>query len=82
MSKLLLLNIKVHCDQNGQPLQLSKEQQWIGVTKILEYWHDTGCWWSGEKEKSFYRLSLQDGGICEIFKDLSGSQWFLYKIYD
>lgn len=74
--------IKVQCSKLHKPLNIEMKQVRLGVESILESWHDTGCWWVGESEKVFYRISCQDGGVREIFKDLRSGEWFLYRIYD
>ncbi|MGI6422602.1 MAG: DUF6504 family protein [Syntrophomonadaceae bacterium] len=74
--------LKVQCREFDQPVFIEIKERVIKVEEILESWHDTGCWWEGESEKVFYRLYCQDGGIREIFQDLSSGQWFLYRIYD
>lgn len=82
MSKLFNKKIKVDCNKQGLPFRLVSGTYCKAVYMILDYWHDTGCWWEGESEKAFYRLSCQGNGILEIFKDLQSNEWFLYKIYD
>ncbi|KUG05366.1 hypothetical protein ASZ90_017198 [hydrocarbon metagenome] len=74
--------LKVQCGNRHWPLSIEADQLRVGVETILESWHDTGCWWEGESEKVFYRICCQDGGVREIFYDLSSREWFLYRIYD
>lgn len=74
--------LKVQSTEFNQPVFIEIKQQVIKIQNILESWHDTGCWWEGESEKVFYRVYCQDGGIREIFRDLSSGQWFLYRVYD
>jgi len=80
MSKLSLRNIRVKVNVQGQPKHIFLYQSYRSV-KILEHWHDTGCWWEGESEKCFYRLDCENL-ICEIYLDMSSQEWFIYKIYD
>ncbi len=75
-------NLKVQSTEFNQPGFIEVKAQWLKIENILESWYDTGSWWEGESEKVFYRLYCQDGGIREIFKDLSSGQWFLYRVYD
>lgn len=83
MSKIFSRPIKVaiseHC---GQPGKIKPEREWLHVEKIMDCWHDTGCWWSGESEKAFFRFQCREGMVCEVFQDLSSREWFLYKVYD
>ncbi len=54
----------------------------LRVLMVLDRWYDTGCWWEGESPKLFFRLQLEGEKVWEIYQDLSGRQWRLYKIYD
>ncbi|MGI6453174.1 MAG: hypothetical protein ACOX0E_06905 [Syntrophomonadaceae bacterium] len=82
ISKLTSLPLEVYCDQEDKPVKIKLNNYLAKITDVLEYWHDTGCWWEGESEKAFYRIACQDGAIMEIFKELASGSWFIYKIYD
>ena len=74
--------VQVKCGADEAPLQLQyKEQSWQ-VAALLECWQDTGRWWAGESEKSFYRLVLEDQSVREVFYDQDEQRWYLYKTYD
>lgn len=73
--------LKVDYDQSG-PRKIRGRGLESTVNTVLEHWRDTGCWWEGESEKEFYRVLCEDGGIREIFNDLSSHRWFLYRVYD
>lgn len=59
---------------------------WLGrlwtVTRVVEVWRDTGCWWTGEGEKSFYRVETTGGRLVELYRDLAAGKWFIYRVYD
>ncbi|HQA08070.1 MAG TPA: hypothetical protein PLM20_05690 [Syntrophomonadaceae bacterium] len=82
MSKLRHQILQVSCDEQGSPLCLQKDQHTVQVEQVLDCWRDTGCWWEGESEKLFYRLSLDNGAVVEIYWDLETHTWMLYKVYD
>lgn len=75
------VSIKVRCWEEA-PVAMRCDECSLAVEKILERWRDTGCWWEGESEKAFFRVLCQDGGIREIYCDLTSQQWFLYRVYD
>ena len=52
------------------------------ITRCLERWADTGCWWQGESAKIFYRIICRDGSIHEIFQEEQSQEWYLYRTYD
>ena len=76
------LPLQVDCSQTSEPCRIKYKNRPLQVTKLLECWQDTGCWWAGESEKIFYRLVLEDKSIREIYYDLDQREWYLYKTYD
>jgi hypothetical protein len=75
--------LQVDCGFNEEPIKVQYENQLFKVASLLEKWRDTGCWWTGESEKAFYRIVLEeDKSVREIFYDLAEQQWYLYKTYD
>jgi hypothetical protein len=75
---VLVKRAKVVCNRDNMPVQINN----LKVQQVLEYWKDTGCWWAGEKEKSFCRVLCVDGGVYEIYLDHERQEWYLYKTYD
>lgn len=59
--------------------------RWAGrpqrVTAILDTWQDVGEWWEAEPEKTFWRVQVADGGIFELWHDVTG-QWAVYRVWD
>lgn len=59
--------------------------RWAGrvyqVAAVLDTWQDTGAWWEGEPEKTFWRVEVAGGGIFELWQDARG-RWAVYRIWD
>ncbi len=59
--------------------------RWAGrtcrVDQVLDNWQDTGAWWEGEAEKTFWRVQIRGGGVFELWQDTAG-QWAVYRIWD
>ncbi len=51
------------------------------VEQVLDLWRETGRWWAGESEKTFYRIAA-GSMVAEIYRDEESGTWFLYRIYD
>ncbi|MFP4200305.1 MAG: DUF6504 family protein [Clostridia bacterium] len=83
MAHLLQRGIRVSVGEDGSPRVLFWEGRRFEVAEIGEVWKDVGRWWSGEREKIFYRLKIVGDGVWEIYRvvGMPGS-WTLYKIYD
>ena len=81
MVKLKDCVIKVKTASSKIPLSFRWKNAWFRVESILDCWEDTGCWWKGEKEKTFYRVSSEKQ-IFELYKEKDTSEWRLYGVYD
>lgn len=66
---------------SGMPRQFKWRGQWFLVRDLLDMWTDTGSWWDGEAEATFFRLAVNEGTIVEIMRDSRGN-WRLYRVYD
>jgi hypothetical protein len=60
--------------------------EWRGnvyrVKDMQECWRNTGAWWDGEDEKTFFRVRTDKGGIYEIKFDHGKKIWSLETIQD
>ncbi|MDD3269263.1 MAG: hypothetical protein PHX14_08070 [Syntrophomonadaceae bacterium] len=68
----------VNCNAQNIPIKFKG----LPVLEILEHWADTGRWWAGEAEKSFYRIRCSNESIHEIYWEPEQKSWYLYKTYD
>jgi len=75
--------IPVRTHSDGFPEALYLEGRWRSVAEVADSWRDVGCWWSGEREKVFFRLHMVPGGFVEVYREINGAgPWVLYRIYD
>lgn len=82
MAKLVNQPVLVVTDGKCRPRRFFWIRHWVDVQSILEEWKDTGCWWDGETEKTFYRLAGSGGAVYELFADRKLNQWNLYRVLD
>lgn len=80
MAKLVNKPITVKYNALQGPLALSFDGLYLLVEEVLDTWKDTGAWWEGEGEKTFFRLQVQNNGLCEIYCE--NADWYIYKFYD
>ena len=79
----LLVEEKIRvCGSGKHPEVIILHGEQLRVTGVLDIWKDVGCWWLGEKEKTFYRLTVERGGILEIYRSSGDTSWILYRVYD
>jgi len=68
--------------KNNSIKRVHLDDKWIKINEILDVWRDIGCWWQGEKEKTFYRVQTFTGAVVEIYRIANDNKWFLYRVYD
>ncbi|PKM80206.1 MAG: hypothetical protein CVU89_14565 [Firmicutes bacterium HGW-Firmicutes-14] len=82
MAKFINKATEIRCDSKGNPFAFLFNKKWFRVNHVLEIWKDTGTWWDGEPEKTFFRVETTGGSLYELYTDDTGGRWFLYRIYD
>ena len=80
--KLINKNIEIKHSLNNTPLAFRFNGKWLPVSQVLDIWKDTGIWWDGESEKTFYRVNTPEGSLFELYRDSVSRSWFLYRVYD
>lgn len=70
--------IEVRTDSAGMPISIEGAR--LDVVRVVEQWTDIGCWWEGEREKSFFRVETSGGALLELYRE--GDRWVLYRVYD
>lgn len=82
MARLINRQIKVNLNGMNEIKSFRWAANWVPVSLILEVWKDTGSWWNGEAEKTFYRVETDEGSLYELYFDTGNNKWYLYRIYD
>lgn len=52
------------------------------VEDMLGRWRVSQEWWKSPVERDYYRLRLEGGIICELFRDRITGTWRLQRILD
>ena len=45
-------------------------------------WRISQEWWKRPVERDYFRVSTEDGVVCELYRDLLSGTWHLQRIYD
>lgn len=71
--------------EDGQHGDIPTSFAWRGqcfrVRELLDTWPDAGAWWDGERESTFFRITVDEGTVFELLRDNQG-RWRVYRIYD
>ncbi len=84
MNKLVWQPPEVQVNESPahEPLAVLCEGKWRGVEHVLCRWRIAQEWWKRPVERDYFRVSLEGGVICEVFRDRSLDRWCLQRVYD
>ncbi|MCL6451243.1 MAG: DUF6504 family protein [Acetobacteraceae bacterium] len=82
MTRAVETPVQVVAGPEGRPRRFRWRRRWYAVSRVLDEWTDSGCWWEGEGEKRFFRVETAAGSMLELYRDVSTSGWVLYRVYD
>ncbi len=79
--KIIEESIIVTCTTAGKPSTV----RWRGtehpVHSIADYWCVRSYWWSRDIHRRYLRL-ITTGGVMDVYVDVTGGGWTLYRIPD
>jgi hypothetical protein len=84
MTKLLpaLPTIEVKTNAKGDPVRLRWRRWKEDIVAICNRWRIADDWWRQEVARDYYKVRLNDGTLCVIFRDLRQNTWHLHRVYD
>ena len=69
--------IGVQTDEHGQPIVLVISGRKLAVESHHETWRIDDEWWRPKPiSRAYWRLSLEDGRVIDVYHDLAGGGWF------
>jgi hypothetical protein len=74
--------IQVNESDSHEPLAVTHEGKRRRVEGILSRWRIHQEWWKRPAERDYFRVRLEGGIICEVFRDSSSNCWKLQRVYD
>ena len=74
--------IQVNESDSHEPLAVAHEGRWRRVEVILSRWRIDQEWWKRPAERDYFRVRLEGGIICEVFRDIATGGWQLQRVYD
>ncbi|MGE5553064.1 MAG: DUF6504 family protein [Betaproteobacteria bacterium] len=96
--RLLDTPLQVRIGPDGRLAGFVWHGQWYLVKERLDLWRETGAWWEGEPEKTFFVVRTEPEGLFELYcakanetppappeegrAGAGEAVWRLYKVYD
>ena len=74
--------LRVAESENREPRLVGYGARERRVEDILARWRVSQEWWKSPIERDYYRVRLEGGIICELFRNLATGSWHLQRIHD
>ncbi len=74
--------VQVNESVDHEPIDVFYEGRRRRVVRVLCRWRIAQEWWKRPVERDYFRVNLEGGIICEVFRDISRGCWQLQRIYD
>ncbi len=74
--------IRVAESEAHEPLAITYAGSERRVEGILCRWRMCQEWWKRPSERDYFRVRLDGGLICEVFRDIRSGCWQLQRVYD
>jgi hypothetical protein len=69
--------ITVEADGTGRPLAVTVSRRKLAVEAHHETWRIDDEWWRPKPiSRAYWRVSLEDGRVIDVYHDLAGGGWF------
>ena len=84
MNKLVRqpLELSVKESESHEPLAIRCQGRWRRVEAVLSRWRTHQEWWKRPVERDYFRVRLDGGIVCEVFRDAASGLWQLQRVYD
>ena len=84
MSKLFHEAIILEVKENIQhrPISFLYKGRKEGIEEICEQWRVSKEWWKSAVNREYFRVRTVRGIVCEMYRDLLTSAWYLQRIND
>lgn len=79
-SQLEMLRVKE--SGSHEPLGILRDGRWRKVEEVIAHWRLHHEWWKRPAERDYFRVRLEGGIICEVFRDITSGCWRLFRVYD
>ena len=80
--KQLNSSLPVQSDHGGQPLAILCNDGFLQVSSIIDSWQWAGDWVNGVSERNYWLVTMEGGGVLELFRELDTGVWVLSATQD
>lgn len=74
--------IGVTAGDDGRPLRFDWQGRTHQVETITREWRVHVDWWRATAWRAYFKLTTTSGLLVVIYRDLSGGEWYLQRLFD
>jgi hypothetical protein len=92
VSRIVDRPVRVHTLRPGCPVAFRWAGRWHRISAVEDEWVYREPWWEQglwpeqgpgrARERTFFRVRAEDGGVVELVRRDPEGDWRLYRIYD
>lgn len=75
-------SLPVQLDSEGKPLAVLCDREFLQVSGVIDSWQWAGDWVNGVSERNYWLVSVDGGGVLEIYEEQDTGQWVLSAMQD
>lgn len=74
--------IQVRLSDKHQPAYFTWQGHAYQIGQVTNHWRINIAWWGQHQHRDYYKLTMTNGWLVEIFCDRLTSEWYLQRVYD
>jgi hypothetical protein len=76
------LAITVRADALAAPQAFTWDTSTHQVDRVLRRWRVDQRWWEGRIRREYFILRTSSGMLVTLYRNVSGGDWYLQRVYD
>lgn len=76
------LRLPVQLDRDGRPIAVLLHGAFQQVTSVIDSWQWAGDWVNDVSERDYWLVSLEGGGVLELYEESGSNNWVLSGVAD
>lgn len=75
-------NLPVQSDPAGRPVAVLLNGAFRQVTSVIDSWQWAGDWVNDVSERHYWLVSVEGGGVLELYEETDSNSWVLSRVPD
>lgn len=75
-------SLPVQSDPDGKPIAVLLDGVFRQVTSVIDSWQWAGDWVNDVSERHYWLVSVEGGGVLELYEERDRNNWMLSGVAD